>query len=564
MRNIIHLLLFMGCLIVLSATTIVMADSDRSGGLVNPLGNMPVVLPMNDGGGAILKALPGRRVLLEVPDESHIFVLDASQIKSRNLSHYKNLVTKSLRNNGTVVLKGERDSLLALKPDWLKVWPDSNTIVLTSRMGTRVDGIRDRGVSDARHIVEAIERQVRLVKRLESSIPMLVNDVNRSRNKRSVTADDATKEVAFSLHPSSPVEVCTDFGNGLVKRAFGRPLTKEERRVLSYEVSHWCQSGTLSSYQAAIATSAVPRWLYTEQPKLSLLTEWALIRSEDKLVPENSKYLFWVKTIGEGAGTGFTRSLHDTATFRNNVMYGLLDATIHAGWGNIYPYKENSWSYPVGADNWSSSEPALFGCNFGDRGSVCPSAASVVRLFPSDTFNNTVNVAQSTAFSINGTFGVKNLANGAADGGAVRGVNATLSISSTESTQKSATVNLTNVHTSSGLPFSRSTRWRPDVPAIWDYLISRGATGDFGSATPTAATINPEYDVLWKIPMRSNQGRLMKFSMIYEAGWNNCVRELCANMSLPTDPSVAPQARVFWTDSVLVDLRVPSENDVYP
>ncbi|EDT42413.1 hypothetical protein [Burkholderia ambifaria] len=562
MKKIINSMLFMGCMVVLSGATVAAADSDRSGHMTDPLENMPVVLPMNDGGGAILEALPGRRVMLEVPDESHIFVLDASLIKYRNLLHYKNMVTKSLRNNGTVVLKGERDSLLALKPDWLKVWPDSNTIILTSRMGTSVDGVRDRGVRDARHIVEAIERHVRLAKRRESSILMLTNDVIESRNKRSGATGDATKEVAFSLHPSSPVETCTGFGNGLVKQGFSRPLTKEERRVLSDEVSRWCQSGTLSNYQAAIATSAVPRWLYTEQPKLNLMTEWALIRSEDKVVPENSKYFFWVKTVGQGSGTGFTRSLHDTATFRNNVMYGLLDATIYSGWGNSYPYRENSWSYPVGTDDWSSAEPALFGCNFGDRGSVCPSGASVVHLFPSDTFNNSVSVAKSTAFSINGTFGIKGLSNEGAAGGPVKGFNATLSISRTESTQKSATVNLTNVQTSPGLPFSRSTRWRPDVPAIWDYLISRGVTGDFGSATPTAATINPEYDVLWKIPMRSNQGKEMKFSMIYEAGWNNCVRELCANMSLPTDPSVAPQKRVFWIDSVLVDLRVRSANDV--
>lgn len=557
-------MLFMGCMVVLSGATVAAENSDRSGHTTDPLENMPVVLPMNDGGGAILEALPGRRVMLEIPDESHIFVLDVSLIKSRNLSHYKNLVTKSLRNSGTVVLKGERDSLFALKPDWLKVWPESNTIVLTSRMGTSVDGVRDRGVRDARHIVEVIERQVRLAKRRESSMPMLKNDVIGSRKKRSVATGDTAKEVAFSLHPSSPVETCTDFGNGLVKQGFNRPLTKEDRRVLSDEVSRWCQSGTLSNYQASIATSAVPHWLYTEQPKLNLMTEWALIRSEDKLVAENSRYLFWVKTIGQGAGTGFGRSLHDTATFKDNVMYGLLDATIHAGWGNSFPYKENSWSYPVGTENWPSAEPALFGCNFGDRGSVCPSGASVVHLFPSDTFNNSVNIAKSTAFSINGTLGVKGLSSEAGGGSLVKGLNATLSISKTESTQTSATVNLTSVQTSSGLPFSRSTRWRPDVPAIWDYLISRGVTGDFGSATPTAATINPEYDVLWKIPMRSNRGRTMKFSMIYEAGWNNCVRDLCANMSLPTDPSVAPQKRVFWTDSVRVDLRVPSENDVYP
>ncbi|WP_157660587.1 hypothetical protein [Burkholderia ubonensis] len=437
---------------------------------MSSLENMSVVLPMNDGGGAILEALPGHKVVLEVPDEPHIFILDASLAKLQNLSYYKKLVNKSLRNAGTIVLKGERDVLLALKPDWLKVWPDSNTIVLISRMGARVYGVRDRGVRSARHIVEVIERQVRLARRLESSMPMVANDVLGRRKKRAVAPVDGTKEVAFSLHTSSPAETGTDFGNDLVKQAFDRLLTKEDRRALSDEVARWCQSGTLSNYQAEIATSAVPRWLFTEQPKLSLLIDWALIRSEDKLVPDNPKYLFWVKTVGQGAGTGFIRSPYDTATFNNNIIHGLLDATIHVGWGNIFPYKASSWSYPVGEDNWPSAEPALFGCNFGgsrQHVSVCGQHRSSVSVGYVQQYGECRPV---DLIHHRRGFGVKGLANGAADGGAVTGLNATLSIASTESTRKSATINLTNVQSSLGSD-SREVRdgvlmW-PGSGTIW-------------------------------------------------------------------------------------------------
>lgn len=525
--------------------------------------NMPVVSPLNQGEQSMLDALPGHKVMLDVPDEPHIFILDGALIKYSGISHYKKLVDKSLRRSGTVVLKGERDVLLELKPDWLNVWPDSNTIILTSRMGARVDGVRDRDASDFRHIVKIIEKQVKSAREAEASLLVMKN--NKGRYRRSTDSVEVGRKVAFSLRPGSPVETCTDFGNNLIDGTFGRPLKKEEQQALSIELSRWCQSGTLSNYQAAIGSSAVPRWLYTEQPKLSLLTEWALIRSEDTLVPSNSKYLLWVKTVGQGAGAGFTRSLHDTATFKNNVMYGLLDATIHAGWGNIFPDKANSWAYPTGRDNWASSDPALFGCNFGDRGSICPSSASVVRLFPSDTFNNQINIAQSTSLSIGGTFGVKGLSSDAgSEGGPVKGINATFNISSADAITKSSTISLTNVQTSSALKFSRSTRWRPDVPAIWDYLVSRSIVGNFGEATPTAATINPEYDVLWQIPAKPNRGKVMKFSIIYEAGWNNCVREICAVMETPPDKTIPPQKRVFWSDSVLVDFRVRSENDVIP
>lgn len=55
-------------------------------------------------------------------------------------------------------------------------------------------------------------------------------------------------------------------------------------------------------------------------------------------------------------------------------------------------------------------------------------------------------------------------------------------------------------------------------------------TGPYGTATPTASTLNPEYDLLWQIPLQANRGKQMLFKIVYEADWNNCVREDCAGM----------------------------------
>ncbi|WP_232490628.1 hypothetical protein [Burkholderia ubonensis] len=528
------------------------------------LSEMPIVNPLNHiDSSSILGAFSSKEVLLEIPNRPHIFILDANAVASMDRNHYRQLIETSLKSSGTVVLAGKREVLLDLKPHWLRMWPDAETVVLTSRMGTRADGIRGHDIRDLKHIVKYIASHVDSARKAESMSSNYQHSSTLGRARRSVNSGGFTKTVAFSMRPSSPVETCTDFGNNLLNSKFERPLTEIERQALSFEVSGWCQSGSISNYQAAKAPYAVPRWKYTDKPMLSLLTEWALIRSEDIVVPNNSKYYLWIKTIGQGSGSGFTRRLQDTATFRNNVMYGLLDATIHAGWGRTFADKSSAWTYPLGQDDWSNSDPILFGCDFGDAGSACPSSANVVHLFPSDTFNNQVSVSQSTALSIGGSIGVKGISAENESSNLIGGINASFNVSRTDSVSQSVTVNLTNVQTSSAKAFSRSTRWRPDVPAIWDYLISRSIVGDFGTATPTASTLNPEYDVIWQLPVRKNEGKVMKFSLIYEAGWNNCVREVCAISTPPPDKTIPAQKRVYWSDSILVDLRARSPNNVF-
>lgn len=538
----------LGLSLVLSGSLNAATDPALGASTFDQLKDLPVVVPTNQGIPSIRAALPNHRTLLEVPNEPHILLLEANAGMLAASDHYRKLIEKSLDTKGTVVLQGEKDVMVQLKPRWVRVWPDASTVILTSRMGTRVEGIRDGEADDGRQVARMISTQVMRARAAEAMV-RAGNQIDQAPNGRNAALPrDFTKTVEFSIRPTSPVETCTVFGNNLANSTFERPLTPDEQRALSREVSRWCQSGTLSSYFGTLPPLSIPHWTSADKPKLSILTEWALIRSEDVLSPSNSKHYFWVKSIGEGAGSGFTRAFQDTATFTNHIMYGLLDATIHAGWGRTYPRDPRTWTYPVGDEYWSSRDPELFGCDFGDSGSVCPSSASVVRLFPTDTFNNQVTIAQSTALSFGGTVGVT---------GSIENVQitASLNLNRTDTTTKTATVNLTNTQTSASKQYSRNTRWRPDVRAVWDYLIATGTTGPFGTATPTAATLNPEYDLLWQIPMQPNQGKLMRFSLFYEAGWNNCVRELCAGMRQPPDPTIPPQKRGYWTDAVLVDLQ---------
>ncbi|WP_232484410.1 hypothetical protein [Burkholderia ubonensis] len=515
---------------------------------LDALTHMPIVAPAGQDISTLRAALPNPTVLRDVPQEPHLLVLDANLATTAAPDHYRRLIERSLDERGTIVMHGTREALAALKPTDVRIWPDATTIIVTSRMGIRVDAIRDDDRRDASHIARVAAAHVTHANTAEAVLSR--TDADRKRSRRAAGTGDFSKTVEFAVRPTSPVETCTAFGNQLAISAFERPINRDEQRALSREVGRWCQSGTLSRHPGTFMPSPVPTWANADKAKLNLLTEWALIRSEDALNPRNSKFYFWVKTIGEGAGSGFTRAFQDMATFSNNVMYGLVDATIHTGWGRTYLRDPRSWTYPAGSEYWPKRDPDLFGCDFGDSGSICPASASVVRLFPSDIFNNQVMVANATALQFGGTVGVTGTAS--ATPGAQ--VNVLLNLNRTDTTTRTATLNLTHAQTSSAKHYSRTTRWRPDVPAVWDYLASRRVTGPFGTATPTASTLNPEYDLLWQIPLQANRGKQMLFTIIYEAGWNNCVREDCAGMRQPPDPSIPAQKRGFWADSVVVDL----------
>jgi hypothetical protein len=84
-------------------------ESDNSSAL-ETLKGLPVVTPDNQGLPAITATLTPSRVTLEVPNEPHLLVLQASALTSASPVHYRDIIEQSLRARGTVVLQ---DSCLA-------------------------------------------------------------------------------------------------------------------------------------------------------------------------------------------------------------------------------------------------------------------------------------------------------------------------------------------------------------------------------------------------------------------------------------------------------------------
>ncbi len=106
--------------------------------------------------------------------------------------------------------------------------------------------------------------------------------------------------------------------------------------------------------------------------------------------------------------------------------------------------------------------------------------------------------------------------------------------------------------------FYRTTRWTPDVPAIYRWINSRNHRGNLAQATPLAATLNPHYEILWELPLKGNEGRRLAYHMVYEAGWNTCFNgPNCTTHLWPPDRTFAPKSRMFWKDSLR--LKIPGK-----
>ncbi|MGU7816801.1 hypothetical protein [Burkholderia sp. AW49-1] len=106
------------------------------------LAHMPIVAPAGQDISTLRAALANPTVLVDVPQEPHLLVLEASPAEMVAADHYRALIERSLSERGTVVILGAPDALAAPKPKEVHIWPHATTLVVTSRMGTRVDALR--------------------------------------------------------------------------------------------------------------------------------------------------------------------------------------------------------------------------------------------------------------------------------------------------------------------------------------------------------------------------------------------------------------------------------------
>jgi hypothetical protein len=289
-------------------------------------------------------------------------------------------------------------------------------------------------------------------------------------------------------------------------------------------------------------------------PRLSLTTEWALLRSEDRADSTRTSYLFWARTMGDGAGTGFTRdggrrAWVDPAT---RELRELMDAAIHSGWGDIdSPDIVTAW--PANSSFPGTGDVFLFRCDGPEafRPSNCPYLPALRKLYPDDAFDGKVNLSAGESITYGGEIKLSRSmdSEGKVSTALSFGMQAMRGTTSTSQIDAS----LSQTRSNAGTVFYRSTWWTPDVYAIYRWLANRSPAADITKATPLATTLNPRHEILWELPLHPNAGRVLPYHVVYEMGLNTCNIELkCTGPGSVLGERA--KARVGWVDGVTLFL----------
>ncbi len=126
-------------------------------------------------------------------------------------------------------------------------------------------------------------------------------DESAGRVPRSIEEPRRSFDVSFDLSAPSPSSVCRAFRRKLATTLFSHRLPmRDEMRAFASEIRRWCQYGNLSVHLAASPQFTLAPFRTTDEPRLSLVTEWALLRNDDPIEPKGTTFLFWVKTVSEG------------------------------------------------------------------------------------------------------------------------------------------------------------------------------------------------------------------------------------------------------------------------
>lgn len=440
-----------------------------------------------------------------------------------------------------LAVTGPLSFLRLLKPQGVYAWPATNTIVLDPAEGLGIFGF------DATDLAQRSS----VLKGWTWAGSAETNEAPRTA--RSVENSSRSLDVTFDLSAASPSSVCRAFRRRMASTIFGQRLpNREEFLVFAAEVRRWCQYGNLSMHVAALPQFTIAPFRGTDEPRLSLASEWVLLRNDDPVDPNGTTFLFWAKTVGDGAGTGFGRRAGTEGTF--DVYRGglrrLLDATIHSGWGPL-EYDRVASAWPVDSSFPGTGRTRLFLCDEvgGQELFGCPVGQRLRTLYPADSIDGAVTVSHAERFIVGGS--AQAGASIDTTGKITPNISFSLNLVQARTETAQSEMRLVQTRTNADTLFYRTTRWTPDVPAIYNWINARAHNGSLVQATPLAGTLNPQYEVVWEFPLRGNEGRKLSYNMVYEAGWNTCFNgPSCATYTPPPDRTLQAKARVGWKDRV--------------
>jgi hypothetical protein len=446
-----------------------------------------------------------------------------------------------------VVLSGRPGDLALVRPDFAHAWPVTNTIVLDPGISLGVSGF-DAVDEDARN---------RMLRRWIWSDELFSDGTGPRRRGAGVPAG-TRRRVEFSMLATSPAAACRNFTHKMAEALFGQVApTTSSRRAFRKEARRWCQYGNLSVHAAEGPQYVIEPFRGDDNIVLNLVSEWALMRNEDSADPAATTYVFWTRTMGEGAGTGFSRRSGTDAWYDPGslAIRDMLDAAIHSGWGPIEP-PAVATAWPLNSTFPATGNVHLFRCDGPNafRPYDCPFAPMLRKLFPDDSHGGSVTVSTGESISVGGDISVtRTFSSDAASIDMTFGVNLLRTVAS----NVQVALSLADTRSNGDSQYYRSTWWRPDIPAIQSWIDARRHAGSLARATPLAATLNPRHEIVWELPLQRNAGRELPYHVVYEAGWNTCVHgNHCKDYRRYPAPNLPTKARVGWSDGIV--LRLPS------
>ncbi|UPG93531.1 hypothetical protein [Luteibacter aegosomatissinici] len=469
-----------------------------------------------------------------------VFRIDASD----SVTVLRPLLSGMLDEGAPFAIIGGGSMIGGALPEHVHTWPETGAWVLDPREGLGVHGIAAANDEDRVNAFAVWQR----ANGDEPTAP--------GRGDRVAVARNGSRTVALEFVASTPGTICRSFSREMHHALFGDATPSHaERRAFRSEIRRWCQYGIFSHYAAAPRNVVIEPFSDTKDALLTLTTEWAFIRGEDRVERSRVGYAMWVKTVGDGAGFGFTRrSGYEGVVDRDGTIHNLLDLAIHSGWGGLAHHQTIS-AWPLNSTYPGVANTLVFECDGLDAHLRfdCPVRPRLRRLYPQDSQDQSVTASKSVKFDVVGNVRV---AAGGSDGAAPKITFGLDVMHGTTDTAQTA-LSLVHIFSNADTAFHRSTHWIPDLSALRQWIAARNHRGNLMRATPLASTLNPRYEILWELPLRGNAGRVIPYYTIYEAGWNTCdASNVCADFRTRPNSPLPVKSRVAWFDAVM--LRFPT------
>ncbi len=507
---------------------------------LSDLSSGPQVRKLADSGNN--QSQPNVESLLANARVNHALIMLSLRSKD-DILKAKPIVAQALSEGLDLLLEGEPEWLAQLKPGQQTAWSYGNLLFISNRSESRglfiVKAALDMPTVELKNYIIKIRNTLQSEQNKATFQPSNYQDFPVGENSHSQQSWDINLP---SLAAQTPSEVCLAIRNALFNKISDKTVSRQN---IHAAVRRVCQYGTIADVTATAADATVPGWPYSHDALLNLRQEWLYLVSNDPYQPSESRAYLWIKTLGEGGGSGFTRVLDkDGAWFGGSdwSVRNIMHPFIHSGWGPINN-SELAWINGKPSGVFSCEENPDISADIAGEKVHCPVRPRLLNVQPQNTFDDQATIMLAQGWTIGGT-----LTAGIVGGKPMASL--ALNSSYTQTRTSSIPMKLLHVRSNADTTYYRSTEWLPNWPAMYAWLKPQsGSLITMGTATPLASTLNPQYSAVWQLPLEANANRTLQYGSQYEARWESCQWSHMGSNDCPKDNHGFPiESRMRWYD----------------